>query len=212
VCAVCVCVKFERRVVTEMLYPYVGKHVCVVRVDTDTCTHTHSHTHTHKTDTSTHAHTHTCSITTGTCFPSLSLFCHWRTIGASSAAFHVWPFFQVSSLKHSLPVLSWRGFSESREKGAGRASVSTLCTNIVQLLTCSSMCLKILSTKREVINKITHNTHTRTHTHKHELTHTHTHTCTYKHACGHINTVPKLYHPAKIVFSRGAAKCGQKIK
>jgi len=25
-------------------------------------------------------------------------------------------------------------------------------------------------------------------------------------------TVPKLYHPAKIMFLRGAAKCGQKIK
>jgi len=25
-----------------------------------------------------------------------------------------------------------------------------------------------------------------------------------------VLTVPKLYHPAKIMFSRGAAKCGQK--
>ena len=28
----------------------------------------------------------------------------------------------------------------------------------------------------------------------------------------HTYTVPKLYHPAKIMFLRGAAKCGQKIK
>jgi hypothetical protein len=27
-----------------------------------------------------------------------------------------------------------------------------------------------------------------------------------------LYTVPKLYHPAKIMFLRGAAKCGQKIK